>query len=128
MRGRRRLPWLAALAPALLCCGCIEYVIESPHHSVVLSRGKGQQVAELARRDETAIFRQRQFGLFDGLIFRGHSKFADTMKGNELKGAGIVTGLHASDVLVAAVTRIQPLGYFFSIVTSHTIRVYIDVQ
>ena len=128
MRWRTPVTLIAIVAPALPCSGCIEYVIESPHHSVVLARGGGERIAEVAKQDGPPILRQRQFGLISGLFFLSDEKFSEAMKGNELKGAGIVTGLHFSDILLETVTRFHPLGSLFSIVTSRTVRVYIDVQ
>lgn len=111
----------AAAAP-----GCIEYHIAAPNDSIVLVRGKGPQVRSRAEVGLPALIQQRQFGLLGGLIFISDEKFSHTVQGAALQDVGIVTGKHASDMALLVVSslffRIPP------IFTSHTIRVYADVE
>ena len=128
MRGRQ----MGVLVVLGLCAvgtsGCIEYHIESRNYSMILARGKGTQVRSLAEIGHTPLVEQRQFGFVSGLIFLSEHKFSHAVQGAPLTGVGIVTGKHATDILVSVLTRLHPAGAVVSIFTSHTVRVYADVE
>lgn len=124
----RRGMLLLVLGPALLASGCIEYVIEAPGSDVVLLRGGGERIAQMARNREQPILQQRQFGLFNGLIFLHKDKFRKTLagpsgEGQDLENVGIVTGAHGLDVLLEVATSLMAR---IPLVTSRTVRVFID--
>ena len=83
----------------------MEYVIEAPHQSIVLARGKGRAGLQLADAGVPPTIEQRQWGLLSGLIFLDEDLFAARAYA-PMHDVAIVTGYYAAEAAYGFVTGI----------------------